>query len=365
MDMDKPKINMRAWEPIEKRKGQANKPSISDKNKNTAKQPIIFKEFRSDPIGVYLDELENKKNDSLREKIHANSLNNPRYDIYIEETRKKSRYKSNNNFLIKLNPQLLKFILASVGAIGMGLIFGLIILNLADQPLEQQTSTTNQQINVDNNNLGNGVIDNQQSIAVDQTIYLLQAGVFSEQSGAQTILQGQKNSGKTAVISGSGPYYVFVGMATTKTEADALKGLLIQDGSDIFVKQYTIPASQPNLSSSAQETFANWAQEGEKLVEVLSTGSVNLLTGAVKTLDNSTVQKLHQQFLLFNQELKNKLNTEGKANFLAQTQLMAEQLNYAVTALSEFQKNPNKQYLWLIQEQLIAYKLNYAGLANY
>ncbi|WP_181482145.1 hypothetical protein [Tepidibacillus sp. HK-1] len=62
------------------------------------------------------------------------------------------------------------------------------------------------------------------------------------------------------------------------------------------------------------------------------------------------------------QVLTGLLTQDNQLNEQNIVQKMTEQMNYAITALNAYKKNPNPQYAWKIQEALMNYKMNYQSI---
>lgn len=357
--MDKPKINIKAWEPIEKRK-KKNQTQLSTQNESRSILEENISNYQSQNLendtSNYIPET--RYNLETDERIEKETIYRNRFPSYTLSSPKKKYNKKSFGF--PFSPQLLKTIAAGLGAIITGIVFGYIILNFFIQPTSiEETipispSTTNSQ--------NEASINNNQIIPL-QVVYMLQAGVFSEYNGAQTTLTQLQNLGRAAVISGSGPYHVFVGMSTSKESAMRLKDILSAQDMDLYVKEYVIPEKKVKISNNL-DTFSNFIFTGEQLVQILSDQTINVLENPQYSIEYNQIQVLHQQFLLDVQALKNSI----KENYIfveqEKVKKMEEQMNYAITAMNQYMKSPNSQYLWNIQELLINFKLTYDSL-NY
>ncbi|OEF98050.1 hypothetical protein BHF71_03245 [Vulcanibacillus modesticaldus] len=359
--MDKPKITIRAWVPLEKRKKSSDN-QLKDNSKlifNTqtiGSMDLVEKNFNKE------DNLQSELNDQ-HNMDYVTFTKHPTRNIYYRDysdvdRRKINRRKRKNN---GINPQFIKAIVAGTSAIITGMIFGYILLNYYLQPMFEQENV-NGQIS-SQQQFSNSEIKINQSIPL-QNIYVLQVGVFSERSRAELILSEQKTLGRAAVIVGQGPYRVFVGIGSTKEVAESLKSSLNSQDLEIYVKEYTIPEYKIKLPSETNQSFFKFITIGDQMVDLLAKGSISGLTDYPSGIDYEELVRLHQQFLLEAQIIKAYIKEENL--FLEQKvlQSMVEQMNYAVEAATEYRKNPNKQYLWKIQESLINYKMSYEGLTK-
>lgn len=403
--MDKPVINLRAWEPLEKRKKKAEarqklKSEQMDKKNIVRNEDIDGKSLNSsyNSQDKYaknrMDELriESKKtapnyyeykfnSDQIEQPTYKadksiNKTEKSKYNIeIIEKINKKYKKNKNRHSFFSFNrsngsngsnrSNLVKFIIAGIGAIFTGIVFGYILLHYFVQPIfTEEPGNINSQngssISLNNTNQST----TSQMFYPAETIYLIQAGAFTEVAGAETIVAEQKQLGRAAVVSGTGPYYVYIGMGSTKGEAVQIKNMLDQEN-ELYVKEYILP--EYNLSTGTEQDFDsiyNFLSAGDKLTELLSQGTSLALANANYSFNYDEIEKAHQELLLELQNVKQKPNNE---NYIKQQEII-ENLNtdlyYAVTALNAYKKNPNIQYLWSIQELLIKYKLKYEELAK-
>ncbi len=302
-------------------------------------------------------------NDFVPDNKYYKKENNIRNDIYINKKNQYSKHKKKNRRRnkIKINTQIIKTIGTGVGAIATGMIFGYIILSFLfgtgnEEPLTVNRSNNTEFINPENNN----ILPIGQVIS-EQTIYLIQAGVFSNYSGAEAIVSQQKSLGKSAVVKQEESYYVFFGISDSKEQANLLKDLLVLDGKDLYVKEYILSERSFNMEESTFLIFSNFINTGQEIVEELSEASIQALVNPQYKIDYDQIQITHQTLLLDIQSLKTSLEAE---DLLVEQELvknMSDQINYAVAALNAYKKNPNTQYLWNIQELLIKYELYYEG----
>lgn len=376
--MDKPIINVRAFQPSDNRRNSEKKlepPSI-DKNTDDSSEIIIHdykdkKIFREEMTSVPDNNEENEEQDeerndtSIFDKYHNSNYlinkitekSNDCSNYYQEYLAKKNKVKKQTKFD---NSKILKMFITSIGAIGTGIIIGYLML--------QFFTTTIEGFDVNKNNISYGTLftsENNNLVSTGQTIdkrtvYFLQAGVFSNLSGAEAVVSKQHELGKAAVIQSADSYSVFVGLATMKDNADAFKGLFIMDNTDVYAKEYQIPEKKFSMSEESFAIFANWVNVGEQIVASLSEQSILALINSEYEIDYQQLQKLHQQFLLDVQNLKTNLNDENLGKEWELVNGMADQIYYAISAINAYEKNPNDKYLWDIQELLISYELIYS-----
>lgn len=361
--MDKPKINLRAWEPLEKRKQKKSK-------KETEEELHLFnmsKDRLQEELPGFLDRepmVEKKPDDTVFERTE--NIYGPIYvsnDFFHSNAAKRPGKKSKKRKIQFLfHPQLLKSVGAGAGAILTGMLIGYIMLYYFVPVLFQQDLTTGES-NIENVQTNTGDTEIQDlpvQVIPMKTIYLLQAGVFSDLTGAQSMVAEHKNNGHAAVIAGEGPYHIFVGMSSTKEDAVKLKELF--GGTEIYVKAYEIPQYQGKMSDQTYKAFSDCLAAGNEMVSLLSRDSVQRLETSQYSIGYEQIQNLHQQFVLNVQALKKALEQENLVEEQKVVETMAQQLDYAMMALNAYKKNANDLYLWNIQELLINYEMSYEGL---
>lgn len=380
--MDKPKVNLKAWEPIEKRKnkggtrngGQSDKRKDLDKGFELSKRidsllqkkrdnqdedrEIVVTNWNSEEKYIY----NSYDNSNQREPIYPNKTSK-NYNIEIESRPHRNyKRKKRRNIKLGISPQLVRMVTASIGAIGMGMIFGYLLLHYFVQPIFTQNHLATDQGK--SPVIQNGAVPANSEVVPEQIFYLLQAGVFSEQTGAQKVLLEQKNIGEAAVVNGTGPYHVYIGFSTSKEKGLKMREKLKSEGKDLYLKEYTIQEYRGNMSSETFRLFSEWATTGNNLSKELSNEAIDGILALNNGIDYDSIQKLHQQFLIETQNIKAAL---GKENLVSEQNLvqgMTDQINYAIAAINAYKKNANNQYLWTIQESIIQYKFKYEELTE-
>jgi len=373
--MDGPKINLRAWEPLEKRKKKAEakqKSRNEEQNAHNAKDHYAIESKKTAPnyyeYKFNKDLKEQKDNSEQKDNIEQPNykIDQPKYNIEIIDkinkkyNKSRGRHSSNSNN----GSNLVKFVLAGIGAIFTGIVFGYILLHYFLQPIFNEESSNINSQNSSYISINNNQPTTSQMFYPSETIYLIQAGVFSEISGAEVIANEQKQLGRAAVVSGDGPYHVFIGIGRTKEEAVQIKNMIDQENA-FYVKEYLL--SEYNFTGGTEQDFStiySFLAAGDKLTELLSQGTSLALLNSINTFNYDEIEKAHQQLLLEAQNVKLKLNSE---NYIQQQEIidsLTTDLYYAVTALNAYKKNPNTQYLWSIQELLIKYELKYQELTK-
>lgn len=377
--MDKPKINLRAWEPLEKRKQKKSKIETEEeihlfnmsRNRLQEELPEPLVRDREPMVEKKPDDKVFERTENITQNLYGPIYvaDDSQYDYWDRNNRssysnasKRPRKKSKKKIQFLFHPHLFKSISAGAGAIITGMLIGYILLYYFVPALFQQDLTTNES-NVENVQSNTGDHESQDlpvQVIPMKTIYLLQAGVFSDLTGAQSMVAEHKNNGQAAVIAGEGPYHIFVGMSSTKEDAEKLKELF--GGTEIYVKAYEIPQYQGKMSDQTYKILSECLAAGNDMVSLLSRESVQRLENPQYSIGYEQIQNLHQQFVLSVQALKKALEQDDLIEEQKVVETMAQQLDYAIMALNAYKKNANDLYLWNIQELLINYEMSYEGL---
>lgn len=381
--MDKPIINIRAWKPLEsKKKEEKLEPLFTTSDSNNfedisihnykdkkIKQENIIQETTLNEINgkEYSNENEQHKkkfSTDIFDKYHNsdylfNKITDQNDDCSNYYEKYLSNKKSKKKQIDYSNKKIFKIVTTSVGAIATGMLLGYFMLNFFATTIENmETSITNSSNNnqvsiADNNQVSAGQTFN------GRTIYILQAGVFSNISGAEAIVSKLQDMGKAAVIQSSDSFYVYIGVSNIKDNAALLKELLISEDIDVYAKEYQIPKKSFNMSDTSFLTFSNWISVGNQIVTSLSEQTTLALVNNGYKIDFNSLQKLHQEFLLDVQSLKTSLAEENLDNELELVNDMSDQIYYSISAMNAYDKNSNNNYLWDIQELILNYELLY------
>ncbi|TCS79055.1 SPOR domain-containing protein [Tepidibacillus fermentans] len=273
-----------------------------------------------------------------------------------------SRPKIKSNKRVKgqyqINHQIIKTIGVGIGAIATGVLFGFILLHFFITPMMVGTDSVLTNTNVMQPRSNASVVIPQ------KVVYLLQSGVFTDKNGAEVAAATFKKAGKAAIVKEGNPNHVFVGIAPDKAQGEVLVELLKAEGQQTYLKPYTIKEYQANMSNETFQTFLSWINIGDQMVQWLANHSITLLKDAKITVNDTEIQKYHQQFLTEAQVVQEKLGKEGKAKEQQTVNMMIEQMNYAMTAFQQYQKTQSSQYLWNVQDSLMKYELAYETLGQ-
>lgn len=144
-------------------------------------------------------------------------------------------------------------------AIGLGIAFGLILLNFisAKETPATTESTTAPNTEAPTNQSNNGTTN--PVIFPAFSTYIIQGGIFSNQEAANTLSTqlSEKGIPSEILMMDDGSYYVFLGLASTETEAKQLAGILKEKGAEVFTKPYELKEKSLAGVQSTNATLVN------------------------------------------------------------------------------------------------------------
>lgn len=154
-------------------------------------------------------------------------------------------------------------IIAIVSAIVIGSILGIIMLNLFVNLDNGPTNTITGNAPVTNNNTNTKEKAAEKGKATvtlaSMNAYVLQAGVFSEESNAKEFASTFENTGFTPFIwSQDGQYFVLTGITNTEEKAKQLAVNFSEQNKEVYVKNWTVEEVETDLTTSEHkwiETF--------------------------------------------------------------------------------------------------------------
>lgn len=192
----------------------------------------------------------------------------------------------------------------------------------------------------------------------ERTYYFVQNGVFSGREGADAASELLKEKGLSAAIEASGAYNVYAGAALTRDDALLISHHLQNEGLEVYVKPYALPAAEAIAWDGADiGLLRNYLQHSRELAEaILSICAMRLndaQPGALSGSELAELEGLHQRWT----EQANGMASETHKALLDK---MNAALNSAVLTLEQYHKKPTHAYLWQAQsaasEHLIAQK---------
>lgn len=199
---------------------------------------------------------------------------------------------------------------ASLSAIIIGSLMGLIMLNMFGTLHEEQEYETNQvsKTNTSKNAPVEGSsTDKQKHILPTITAFVLQGGVFSEQANLDEMTALFKQVGQeTLTWKRDQVTYLFVGLAHDEKIANTLASKMNDKSLETYVKEWSTPETEVSLSSIDYKWLTNFQQ---------------LWNQALPSVQNKTIDGKQWKELYGNQ-----VESEEMKSFIKQTSPIIEKL---------------------------------------
>lgn len=267
------------------------------------------------------------------------------------------------NYSYKRNrpPRGWKMIGSVTGALVTGALFGMVILSFFNKegavkpgdllPVNQAVSTVTGQEGAA------GTEQQVQTAATGSTYYALQYGVFSSPERAE---QAKLELAQAGIAAGSDPEdgnRVYAGISADREEAKLLSSRLKAQGVELYVREIVNPEINPVIFGGKQEDVQLFFTNSSALVEQLSTLSIQQLgqsaPAAVSTETMTAIQNKHQSWMTGLNSLTPGLTADVQPIIGG----MEKSMNSAITAIAEYNKNPDDVHMWSVQSDLMEYVL--------
>jgi hypothetical protein len=186
-----------------------------------------------------------------------------------------------------------------------------------------------------------------------QPYFMVQAGVFGEESGANLLIDQLKIQGYEAMLlPTSTDFRVYIGTAGTKEDASLVASYFKGQNIEVYVKDFAIPSvNSLKLASSEADPapIVTFLQEGEKLYQQLShlhSGAINGTTSQSTTLAG---------------DLSRWMNSVGQfrqalpTNSQIQVEQMLIHMKEAVALQLSYETDPSIDKVWRSQARLMKY----------
>ncbi|WP_145335308.1 SPOR domain-containing protein [Paenibacillus xylanexedens] len=267
------------------------------------------------------------------------------------------------NYSYKRNrpPRGWKMIGSVSGALVTGALFGMVILSFFNKesvvkpdemlPVNQSVSTVSGQEGVA------GTAGQLEVSSAGGTYYALQYGVFSSPERAE---QAKLELTQTGLAASSDPEdgnRVYAGISADREEAKLLSTRLKSQGVELYVKEIVNPAVDPAIFGNKQEDVALFFKNSSALVDQLSTLSIQQLGQSVQAAVSpemmAALQTQHQTWLTGIKSLAPGMAVDVQPVVAS----MEKSMNSAITAITEYNKNPDAVHMWAVQSDLMEYVL--------
>ncbi len=267
----------------------------------------------------------------------------------------------------------LKLTLAIIGAIGLGSLFGYLLLLFVlsgdglTEPKEQSQISNNEvdrrvitadKVAIDLKQGGKVVMG--KLTVTDRTFYAIQAGVFTEEKSGQEAFTGFKNKKLPILLFNDDVFRIFLGIGYQEQDAIQLSQFFKRLGTEIYLKKYTITGGTvtiPNASLAQMELLNQYFTHGTYLLEKTAAWSGEALQDRVHITEDAwgKFKDTHQAFLTEAQQLESFLPEEQKRWLSA----MSKDMDQAVLAMAHFIEGQDREQFVISQQGLLNYFENY------
>jgi hypothetical protein len=256
----------------------------------------------------------------------------------------------------------------ALGAIAVGVIFGsIVLLFFKSGMMEQSASNSNKIISpttiqsqgitgkqVPPSNPTKAAVQSNQSITIPaQSSFVIQAGVFSDEKSAQSVVSKIKAKGWPVEVIGQNPVHLFLGIVGTHDQANAIKSQF--KDFDVYIKTFDTEAQTVSVKvkegqSTSQAEWDQWAGVEEKFVADTNQAIVQAaLNGKLADDTMKTVTAAHRDLLEKGRDLFNKLPDQSQS---LGNHLLNDYSKMAA-ALERYSKQPSQGYLWQTEQSLL------------
>jgi stage II sporulation protein B len=184
-------------------------------------------------------------------------------------------------------------------------------------------------------------------VVPERTYYFVQNGVFSSREGAAAALGLLKEKGLSGAVEAGDAYSVYAGAAANRDDALLIGHHLQNEGFEVYVKPYVLPAFDAAVSGGAAEELAEYLRRSRELAgAVLEICAVRLNEARPEPLaeaEAERLKRLHQQWT----EQANRLAASASSDPVQEKLNTA--LNSAMLTLERYDKDPVHAYLWQAQ----------------
>ncbi|MBD7969813.1 SPOR domain-containing protein [Paenibacillus gallinarum] len=254
-------------------------------------------------------------------------------------------------------------------AVMTGVLFGFVAMSM----LDSETSTTPQTVsgtavgtdlisptvNSQTQTLGTET-PNIASTAVSipgATYFMLQYGVFSMAEGAS---QAKKELTQAGIAAGSDPMdeaRVYAGVSSNREEAKLISNQLKTEGVELYVREISLPAVSDVVFMGDADVVSPFFENSRVLTDMLASLSITHIGEQVQTAVSkdklSEISDAHQRFTSSVGAIHAGLSENGKQI----ERKMESSMSTAISAVFEYNKNPNKEHMWKVQSAVMDYIL--------
>lgn len=281
-----------------------------------------------------------------------------------------------------------KIVVTAGSAILIGILLGLIVLsifsnleenertgtNQGEQALPNHTSMPGQDENTSGEeaNEGEGLILDPsgnppageaagETLLPPRLYFVVQAGVFSEESAAQEVVSSMQSAGRAGIyLENETPYRTYIGMTGNRDDAQRLSSYFEQQDIEFFVRQHETPAFislHPAAEQVETEALKSFLDRGDQLLEKVNQAASQGVADEEYQLSSdewSAIQEAHRLFLEESHDLSP--NWKEGEEWIGE---MVLQLTEAVNTLETFRTQQHTSFLWKVQQHSLQYLKQY------
>lgn len=273
------------------------------------------------------------------EATNANKRRKPSNEIYwLSSAFQPLKKKKKRN-----KQEILSIVISIIGAILVGVVMGASILSIFFT--NEATYSKN---SIDSHLYFPKKEEHKQTQQVFD-VYLLQAGIFQQRSGAEEKMRTYRKQGFAAVMSVKPPYRIYLGVSFDHKGATALAKDYQKKGIKVYIKERSIPIQNKKEQTSLSAIF----QRSGLIFKELSHLSIQ----GISQQDHASIHlstqltKEYQLMLEEAQRLRNQLPKAEKEKMSK----MLQALDQAVQSAKEAKVHPSPALMWQIQEGLVRY----------
>lgn len=295
---------------------------------------------------------------------------NKQYDSYESESERSQDLDQGHNWIVETEnysykrnrpPRGWKMIGSVSGALVTGALFGIVILSFFNKESAvkpDEMLPVNQSISTVSGQEGEAETAGQLEISsAGGTYYALQYGVFSSPERAEQAKLELTQAGLAASTDPEDGNRVYAGISADREEAKLLSTRLKSQGVELYVKEIVNPTVDPAVFGNKQEDVALFFKNSSVLVDQLSTLSIQQLGQSVQAAISpemmAALQTQHETWLTGIKSLAPGMAVDVQPVVSS----MEKSMNSAITAIAEYNKNPDAVHMWAVQSDLMEYVL--------
>ncbi len=254
-------------------------------------------------------------------------------------------------------------------AIITGVLFGFVAMSMlnsgsenAPQPTVKETAgagiaSSNETVKTQTPVAGISSINKTTVSIPGVTYFMLQYGVFSTAEGAT---QAKNELAEAGIAAGSDPLdeaRVYAGVSSNREEAKLISNQMKTEGVDLYVREITLPAVSDVVFTGDPDVIGPFFENSRALTDMLTSISIGQIGQQVQVaVPKEKISELadaHQRFTSNVGAIQAGLSENGKKVELK----MESSMSTAISAVSEYNKNPTKEHMWKVQSAVMDYIL--------